>query len=68
MGLGPIPWTAIDRYCDTHGVRDRERFSALIRGIDAAFLAESSGERQQKREHSRDRSARPIGRARRRKR
>lgn len=39
-GAGPIPWTAIDRYAERHGI-DGERFDELeryIKAIDAAYL------------------------------
>lgn len=42
MGLGPVPWSAIDRYAERHGIDDPdeyERFVRLIRTLDAAFLA-----------------------------
>ena len=42
MGLGPIPWTAIDRYAERYDViadaDEYDRFVGLIRAIDRAFL------------------------------
>lgn len=41
FGLGAIPWTAIDRYAQRHGVDDPdefERFVRLIRLLDRVFL------------------------------
>jgi hypothetical protein len=38
---GAIPWTAIDRYAARHGIEaeDFDRFCALIRAMDTAYLA-----------------------------
>ena len=39
MGIGPIPFTAIDRYAARFGINDRDefhRFHALISAMDAA--------------------------------
>lgn len=38
MALGPIPWTAIDRYAERHGIGDFEQFATLVRACDAAYL------------------------------
>lgn len=38
MTLGPIPWTAIDRWAESEGLADRERFRRLIRSLDIAFV------------------------------
>jgi hypothetical protein len=41
MGIGPIPWTALDRYAERHGINDpdeRERFERLIRAMDREFV------------------------------
>lgn len=40
-GSGPIPFTAIDRWADRHGIDDAEefdRFVALIRALDRVLL------------------------------
>lgn len=37
-GLLPIPWTSADRYAQRHGIADFERFWALLRRLDSAFL------------------------------
>jgi hypothetical protein len=40
MGIGPIPWSAFDRYARRHGIDDPdsfERFVALMAAMDAAF-------------------------------
>jgi hypothetical protein len=38
---GAIPWSSIDRYSARHGIDgdDFNRFCALIRAMDAAYLA-----------------------------
>lgn len=38
MTIGPIPWTAVDRWARTHRVINRERFEYLIEQMDDAFL------------------------------
>lgn len=38
MQLGPIPWTAIDRWAESEGLADRERFRRLIRALDIEFV------------------------------
>lgn len=41
MGVGPIPWTAIDRYAVCYGIDDpdeRERFERLVRLLDHEFV------------------------------
>lgn len=40
MGDGPIPWTAIEEYCNQTGIYDeqRERMHEYMRGMDNAFL------------------------------
>jgi hypothetical protein len=38
MGMGRIPWTAINAFAETEGVVDRERFRVLIRHLDDQFL------------------------------
>ncbi len=40
-GAGPIPWTAIDRYADRHGLDDPDvfdEFRRLIRAQDRVYL------------------------------
>lgn len=40
MGIGPIPWLAVEAYCDRLGLDDeaREDMHALVRAMDDAFL------------------------------
>jgi hypothetical protein len=38
MGIGRIPWRAINEYAQRHEVRDFELFHALIRATDDAWL------------------------------
>ena len=41
MGIGPIPWTAIDAYAARHGITDPEDFEdleILVRAQDQAYL------------------------------
>lgn len=40
MGVGPIPWTAVDRYAERHGFRGDGFFYLLkmVRALDDAFL------------------------------
>lgn len=41
FGIGPIPWTAIDRYAERRQIDDTDeydRFLRLIRAMDRAFL------------------------------
>lgn len=45
MGLGPIGWSAIDRYAERNGIDgsdELDRFHRLIRAMDAAFLAHAA--------------------------
>lgn len=49
MGVSPIPWTAIEQYAEARGFDDRERFHALIRRMDRAFL-DAMQERQDEHE------------------
>ena len=37
FGVGPIPWTALDRYAVRYGVKDFDRFVFLIRHMDDSF-------------------------------
>lgn len=42
FGLGPIPWTTVDRYAERHLIDDPdsfERFSKLIFAMDDAYRA-----------------------------
>ena len=41
LARGAIPWSSIDRYAARHGIDgdDFNRFCALIRAMDAAYLA-----------------------------
>ncbi len=42
MGLGPIPWTAIERYAARYRIEDPDefdRFAHLIGVMDRAFLS-----------------------------
>lgn len=50
MGIGPIPWTAIDAWCERHGIRGdaREVFESCVRALDRADLAEIAAEMKQK--------------------
>lgn len=40
MSLGPIPWTAMDRYCEVEGIADetRDDFIYLVKGLDVYYL------------------------------
>lgn len=44
MSVGPIPWTAIEQWCDAKEVDDEERETVhyLIRRMDIAYLAHHS--------------------------
>lgn len=48
MSEGPIPWSALNTYAEREGLTDDDydRFSSLIRAMDAAYL----GHRDKKRE------------------
>lgn len=39
-GMRPIPWSAIDRYCDSHGIQDeqREDMHYFVRLLDGKSL------------------------------
>ena len=39
MEAGPIPWTAIDRYAERHGIEgdDFEEFLILVRAMDDEY-------------------------------
>lgn len=48
MGVGPIPFTAIDRYADRYGIEGLDAFDALrelIRAMDDAYLTWSAKRR-----------------------
>lgn len=41
FGIGPLPWSAIDRYAGRFGIDDPDefdRFKRLMRAMDRAFL------------------------------
>lgn len=50
MGEGPIPWDAIDRYAQRHGLDDDEydAFFGLIRALDARYLQYKEKQYQKK--------------------
>lgn len=37
-GVGRIPWTAVEAYAEAQGVADKERFHAVIRSMDNAYI------------------------------
>jgi hypothetical protein len=41
MQVGPIPWTAVDRYAQRHGFDDEEfdYLLQMIKAMDAVYLA-----------------------------
>jgi hypothetical protein len=43
MSTGPIPWTAINHYCQRYNIKDEdfETFTVLIRAMDEEFLVYS---------------------------
>jgi len=46
FGLGPIPFSAMDRFAARYGISDTDefdRFQELIRAMDTAYLAQRSG-------------------------
>jgi hypothetical protein len=50
MGVGPIPWTAIDSYAKRAGISDPDdfaEFAQVIGAVDAFYLEEVT-ERQKK--------------------
>lgn len=40
--MGPIPWTAIERWTEVHDVVGRERFHVLVRRMDDALLSRAT--------------------------
>lgn len=58
FGVGPIPWTAIDRYGERHGFLGEgfEYLVRMVRALDDAFLAYSQkkAKEDQAREANRD--------------
>lgn len=63
MGVGPIPWTAIDRWAERHGIDDPDdydEFVELISAMDHAYLEHAQNEAEQ-----RDRAAKAKARGRR---
>ncbi len=48
MDLGPIPWTAIDRYAQRHGYEgdDFEYLVQMVRALDEAFLKYTRDKRE----------------------
>lgn len=62
MGVGRIPWTAIDRYAARHGVDEPDDFDELvelIRAMDDVYL-KHVGEEQER--ASKAASRKPAGR------
>jgi hypothetical protein len=52
FATGPIPWTAVDRYAARHridGADAFERFLAVIRAMDGAYLDHLEREREKAR-------------------
>lgn len=52
MGLGPIPFEAIDAYAARYGIdapEDFEEFHRLIRAADSAYLDAAEEKRERKR-------------------
>jgi hypothetical protein len=50
FATGPIPWSAIDRYAARYRIPDFDRFSELIRAMDATYLEHIEEERQKAKE------------------
>lgn len=50
FGVGPIPWTAIDRYSERVGLDDENHdcFVYLIREMDAAYLKWEAAEEKKR--------------------
>lgn len=62
MALGPIPWSAIDRYATRHAIDDPDDFDEfveLVMTLDQAYLEHCS------REQDRQAKAKPAARGRR---
>jgi hypothetical protein len=40
MGVGPIPWTAVEHYAvaNDFSIEEKERFHRLIRALDNTYL------------------------------
>lgn len=43
-GIGPIAWTALDRYAERYSLDDEayERFVMFIRSLDGVYVAEAN--------------------------
>lgn len=54
MGLGPIPWTAIDRYGQRHAFVGEgfQYLVRMVRALDDAFLAYSRRKEREERERA----------------
>jgi hypothetical protein len=48
MTVGAIPWTAINSWVLVQEIADAERFTRLIRALDAAFLESIHSKRDKK--------------------
>lgn len=50
MSLGPIPWTAIDQYCQRHGIKDEQYDDMFhhVNELDEAYRAHVEAEAKKK--------------------
>lgn len=45
MGIGPVPWTALDRYASRYRVDDEDEFDVLVRfvrAMDSVFIEDAA--------------------------
>lgn len=52
-GVGPIPWSSVDRYAERARLNDAERdeFLRLIEAMDAVYLEHAAAETRKATEH-----------------
>lgn len=63
MGVGPIPWTAIDAFCQSRAITDQDElrsFTQLIRAMDGAYIGyvTEAREKEQREAETRAKGAR----------
>lgn len=44
MGIGPIPWSSINRYAQYHPFVDASVLKEVIRAMDGVYLSSQQGE------------------------
>lgn len=63
MGIGPIPWTAIDAFSKSRGINDQDELSVfmkLIRAMDGAYIAHVNETRQKEQERQTEAASKGV--------